>query len=103
MWPALRNPLLSALLLIFRCSPCRSVISDTESVSVISEYTSSAGVNAAEAPMFDEDVTAWGEFQAMRDVILQFGELECHMHPRWPLLFPSEGTAQLLVNDASLH
>ena len=53
--------------------------------------------------MFDEDVTAWGEFQAMRDVILQFGELECHMHPRWPLLFPTERTTQLLVNNASLH
>ena len=79
------------------------MISDTESVSVISEYTSSAGIYSAEAPMFDEDVTAWGEFQAMRDVILQFGELECHMHPRWPLLFPTERTTQLLVNNASLH
>ena len=68
--------LLHLTLLLLRT---RTVISDEESVSVIAQCASSAGIDDAEAPMFDEDVTMWGEFKKMRHMIQHTGFLCFHV------------------------
>ena len=62
-------------------SCARTVINDEESMSVISQCASSPGIDDSEAPMLDDDITAWSEFKAMRDMIQGVGALS-NLNPK---------------------
>jgi hypothetical protein len=65
----------------FLSSCARTVINDEESMSVIAQCASSPGIDDSEAPMLDDDITAWSEFRAMRDMIQGVGELS-NLNPK---------------------
>jgi hypothetical protein len=51
----------------------RTVISDGESLSVIKECASAAVINDTDAPMLDQDIRGWREFEKMRGTIQHAG------------------------------
>ena len=50
-------------------------------MSVISQCASSPGIDDSQAPMLDDDITAWSEFKAMRDMIQGVGALS-NLNPK---------------------
>ena len=65
------------------------MISDEESMSVIAQCSSSAGIDAEEqAPMLYDDITAWSEFKTMRDMI-QLTGMQCSFAMRCAFYDPS--------------
>jgi hypothetical protein len=55
----------------------RTVMNDDECVCAIAQGGSAVSLNDTEAPMLDDDITAWSEFKLMRRMIELTGAHSC--------------------------